>query len=527
MIMGYRILLELDHAAARIAIARGAARVWEITDSFAVDLEPGEESAAMVERIRKGLQTRAGGIRGDLDLIVGRRDVELRELSLPPAPENELPEMVRFAARNEFTHFTDQTLLDFSPIRGGDNLAWTVVAGTLNGPVAKLAQDLASGLNLKLRRILVRPWCVAHALGNGMNPDRVSLVIDGGGESIEMSLWHAGHMLVARSFRPGSHDAASAGAETLDEIQRTLMVSGRATGGKSVDELLLLGSPETFPLPDREGLPPRRYVQPVSQRSGSGGNSVRGMAFAAHRGALNRLERPVGDMLDFHNPRRVVVKATDWRRVGLWGGVAAATLLMGAFFVWSLLSSQNREIAKRLQTLESLRKANAPAGNRPGVEQILGEVKLVDDWMAQRVDWLEELHQVSSRMLTPDDAIVDSMELGFEDAKTRVTLTGHVLDSETGTRIKSGLGERPFAVETGRASEDAKSREYPYIFTYKLSREPDLKAALDQISELARTNRGSQPPEPSGTGATSQEKAPSGEEPPGTGTGVTAENKNG
>lgn len=513
--MASRILLELDANSARMAVARGGLRAWEIVDSFAIDLDSPGNSGKCVEQIRTAMLARSVPLRGDLDLIVSRRDIELRELGLPPAPENELPEMVRFVARSEFTHFGDGTPLDFSPIRGGADSAWTVVAATLNQNPAKLAGELAAGLNLKLRRILVRPWCVAHAVSHGIRPEQVTLVIDGGGESVEMSLWHQGHMLVARSFRPGSQEAAAREQEIADEIQRTLMVAGRATDGRAVDELVAIGSEQDFPLPKRIGFPPHRHVHPGSHRSGAGAGSARGQAFAAHRGALNQLERPLGDMLDFQNPRRALQRQFNWRKAGGWAAAAAGLLLMVLFYVWSVLAGQSAEMAEKRGQLAELQKANAPSPDRkwPGTEQVTGETKVIDEWVAGQVSWLEELQQVSNRMLTPDDAMVDSMLLSLDGQKALIQLKGHVLDVETGTDIKTNLGSRPFAVIPGNTKTDSRSRDYPLTFEYDLTRDLDPSAAVQKIADLARAAARQASGKPAGEATSPPEANPAGGDP--------------
>jgi len=514
--MSNRLLIELLPSEIRVAMARGGSRVWEIVDSFSVEVAPDWNAKAGVDALKSALATRSIPARGDVDVIVGRRDVEIREIGLPPAPDNELPEMVRFTARNEFTQVTDSTQLDFAPVRGGAETPRTVIAATLHGDSAALATGLASGLGLRLRRILIRPWCVAHSVIHQLKPESSCLLVEDVGDSVEMALWHEGHLLLTRSFRTGDSGNETAVAE---EIQRTLMVSQRALSGRPVNELVIIGEEGRLGLEKRESFPHIVHVTPSSTRHPSGKKAGRDSVFSAHRGALNFLERSTGDMLDFQNPRRVVRKTIDKKQITVWASIAALVLISIFVGVWFALSSQGKTIARMNAELAELQKSNAPEGNRPGVEQIQGEVGLLDTWMAARVNWLEELQEISDRMLTPDDAMVDVMRMTSSEKAAVIGMEGHVLNMQTGTDVKTNLDGRPFAVVPGATRNDSKSPDYPITFDYALSRELDSGDTIRKLSDRARESLlKSKPstPEPVGeagestTGKTSQESGPDG-----------------
>ncbi len=484
--MANRLLIEIDTSEARVVLARRNGRHLEIADSFSVEFDPGALPADIARIIRDGLNKRSIPVRGDLDLIFTRRDIELREIVLPPAPDDELPEMVRFAARNEFTQFHDTTQMDFVPIQGDAEAQRKVIAATLNPGPSALAEEISSGLKMRIRRILVRPWCLAHSLPGEIGENSSALILDASGDAIEISLWSDGHVLLTRSFRPAGHDSDSRQNEIADEVQRTLMAAVRGTGGKPIEKIAILGQKENFPLPERKSFPPVVYFTPAAAGSGSGIGAAREVVFAAHRGALNRLESGVGDMLDFQNPRRALRKETDWKRVGLWGGAAALVLVICAVMAWSTLRSQSTKIASLQTQLAAMKKANEPTGNRPGIQQIVGEVQVVDNWLIQAVDWTRELQEISDRMLTPDDAIVNSIQLNITEDHARIALSGHMLDTNTGTDIKTRLNSRPYKFDQiGATRTDGNMDDYPSSFSYVLTRQTDRDAVLAELSQRA------------------------------------------
>ena len=64
--------------------------------------------------------------------VVGRTSIELKEMSLPPAPDDELPDMVRFQAMRDFTQLSDDTPLDFIPLPGEDAEHRNVLAAAIS-----------------------------------------------------------------------------------------------------------------------------------------------------------------------------------------------------------------------------------------------------------------------------------------------------------------------------------------------------------------------------------------------------------
>ncbi len=67
---------------------------------------------AIGRRINEAIAAR-GIRRGKTLVAVGRANIELKNLTLPPAPPEELPELVRFQAEREFNTLGENWPLDF------------------------------------------------------------------------------------------------------------------------------------------------------------------------------------------------------------------------------------------------------------------------------------------------------------------------------------------------------------------------------------------------------------------------------
>ena len=73
-------------------------------------------------------------LEGKVTTIVGagRDQVQMKLLSLPPAPPEELPDLVRFQAEREFTALGDDAALDFIPLAGDATTQHQVLAVALS-----------------------------------------------------------------------------------------------------------------------------------------------------------------------------------------------------------------------------------------------------------------------------------------------------------------------------------------------------------------------------------------------------------
>ena len=99
-------------------------------------------------------------------VAVGRNSIELRQLQLPPAADEDLPDLVRFQAMREFNELDDGWRLDFVPIEGSANTPRTVLATAIAPAVLAQCEAVCQHAGLKMRRLLLRP-CEAALLLKG------------------------------------------------------------------------------------------------------------------------------------------------------------------------------------------------------------------------------------------------------------------------------------------------------------------------------------------------------------------------
>jgi len=117
------IALEWNEEEARLVVASGRKGIVRFEQAFAVPLTDAQSTGAadspavldaktIGQKIARAASERGVG-QGEVLVALGRSSIELRQLTLPPAPDEELPNLVRFQAVREFNALEDDWLLDF------------------------------------------------------------------------------------------------------------------------------------------------------------------------------------------------------------------------------------------------------------------------------------------------------------------------------------------------------------------------------------------------------------------------------
>ena len=121
--MSKLLAVEWDEHEIRLAVASPRAGAAVLEKAFSVRLPPPPEGKP-VDPTTIGNELRAAvsgeGLRKAETLaVVGRPSIELKDLSLPPAPDDELPDMVRFQAMRDFTQLQDDWPVAALALTGG------------------------------------------------------------------------------------------------------------------------------------------------------------------------------------------------------------------------------------------------------------------------------------------------------------------------------------------------------------------------------------------------------------------------
>lgn len=484
--MANRIVLEIDDLHYRLAKVSVEGQRVQVSRAVEFPVVADDDVRAKAVKLKEALQS--GGLgRGDCDVILSRKAIELREISLPPAPDEELPDMVRFSSRNEFASVNENWSLDFIPLTDAQDQQRVVLAGALPPQIAQDIRQTCELAGLKVQRMLVRPFCTAQALVPGDEAKPVLLVHDLGNE-LELTLVHAKKVFMTRTVKLPEGASEQRLAAMVQEIQRSQMLAARSAAGRAIGETLIATAPMnrgglTKLMAERE-LASCELIDVCQRIVEQGGtlDAAEAEKFVAHYGAgLAQAER-AWPTLDFVAPRRRIEKKTDYRRMALIGALAATLLVSVVGFCWYLLSEQ----ASRIARLEKEHRLLKESNDKMGVDQIVGEVQLVDNWQRSNLNWLEELREVSQRLLTADEAMVGYLKAELARTGPEIILRGRLNERETNTELKSNLAERPYQVEQRKNVMSIDSKEYPFEFEYALLMDRSGVNVVQQIGQRIR-----------------------------------------
>ncbi len=233
--MSEMLAIEWSGQEIRVALATGHGHRVVIEHAFSAPW-----NGADGRRIAEELDRRGIG-RPPALVAVDRSRIELRQLQLPPAPDEDLPDMVRFQAAREFNELNEEWLLDFVPIDEAADGPRTVLAMAIAPAVIRQIEEVCEAAGLKMQRLLLRP-CATASLLPPQGPETQAQVAAAGrvvgrrGRSDGRAGRQRG--LSADDAAGGGH-AVAAGIEA--EIRLTVAAAHNQFSGRKVRSIVICG----------------------------------------------------------------------------------------------------------------------------------------------------------------------------------------------------------------------------------------------------------------------------------------------
>ena len=490
------IALEFDEDRLLVTTGRAAANKLSVTSLLEIELE--EKSNEDIGETLKSHLQKIGAPKSEAIAIVSRSATEIRELTVPPAPEDELPDMIRFQARKEFASLGDDWALDYIPLYSAgategnatQEPSRTVLAAALTPELTVRLTAICQAANIKLKRILLRPFAALDLLEGNLADGKLRLIVDQNNETTDLSVVEGQNLLVTRTVRvPKELSADKRSKQLISEVRRTLAFARTATGGRLVEHVVVSGEPArnrhlagdlSGPLKmEVQFLHPFRDANLETELDVDGVESP-GRYMATLGGLVKELSgtRPA---IDFLNPRRPIVKQTDYTKYYYYAALAAGIALIALFFSWWKLSQQTNEIVELRAERDRKMRLNEGDDNTPSVEQRLAEVGKIDQWKMEEVNWLVELSEFSKRYLLPDDVIADSFTAALRrDSPATIDLSGRIVDDLSKTaELLGSLSARPYSVEPIDTGVDTSDRDSKLTSTF----EYQIKLRRDETTE--------------------------------------------
>jgi len=184
--------------------------------------------------------------------------------------------MIRFQARSEFASLDDDWALDYVPLSMTEGNPTQVLAAALTPQLDTSIKTICRVANVKLKRILLRPFAAADLLKSHFADGELGLLVDQNTDTTDLSLIDGKKLISTRTVR----------------------------------------------LPANMS-PDKRSKQLISE--------VRGRYMSSLGGLQMELADTRPD-IDFLNPRRPVVKKVDYRKYQYYAALAAAIAFIAMVF---------------------------------------------------------------------------------------------------------------------------------------------------------------------------------------------------
>ena len=443
------LALEWDAKEARVVIARtragGVAGGLAVEQALAVPL-PGREGAAATEAqigsaLAKALAEH-GASRLETLVAVGRSSIELKFLSTPPAPPEELPDLVRFQAMRQFTSLGDDWPLDFVPLSPNADGGSNVLAAAISPELVQQIRQTCEAAGLRLSRLVLRPFAAAALVKSEAIDGKCRMTVDLLGDDADLTVLIGEQVIFPRTVRlPTAVEPEILARALLGEGRRTIIAAQNQLGGRRVEEVVIFGDgvhhSAVKQLLEKELTMPVQLVDPFDKVQWAEGARGRQPefpgTFAPLLGML--LDEAAGatatgpaHAIDFLHPRKRPAPPNRRRTAIAVAAAVAAVLLVGLVAIQWQLRSLDAQI-RTLTTQRTQQEKLSKAGVRPRED-----VEKIDRFAAADVTWLDELGRLSEKFPSAEQVRVESLTATAVPSGGGKIVVSAVADNETRIR---------------------------------------------------------------------------------------------
>lgn len=490
-----RILaIDWDRHEARGVLVTTGAGGPSVAGAWAVSLTTADSEGLNAKQIGSRLVAAAAGqLSGKMTTLVGtgRDQVQIKLMSLPPAPPDELPDMVRFQAEREFTALGSDAALDFIPVSGSTELPHLVLAVAISAAGLAEAHDVCRSLGLEPDRIAMRA-CGAGTLAQRVGlagPQQVVLVVNPLTDEADLTVQADQQVILMRTVRlPDAAQGEARQRALVGEIRRTVAAARQQLVDRQIDQVVLccsssaaaeaqaLGRELELPvriLDPREAAPAGFESQLISTESQTRFAAVLGLAL----GEADR--RP--PIIDFANVRR----RSEARRFNRTHALAAAAAAIAVFGFGGNLWLNSWRSARELANLRSEIETAKQAAKQ--YDKVVTSSDAVDRWLATDVNWLDELELTAQRVRPKpfsakdypvnDDVVITQLTLfrppGNAAEGGRISMQAVAKSGAAVPVLENRLRDDNHSVLGGTGQQDTSVPTYNWAFSLDMQVKPD------------------------------------------------------
>ncbi|QDU76182.1 Competence protein A [Bremerella volcania] len=494
--MAKKLAIEWDSRSLRMVVARqrGSSIVVDQALHFPLPLPPeGTEPPSVESRVGRLLtdQVAAHGL-SKLPAIVGvnRSSIELQVVAVPPVPDDELPDIVRYQAIRECTNLGDDGVVDFIKMPPAEDGKLRVHAAAISAKNLKSCQKICVQVQIQPQSFYVRSFGAAHLVASQSRlAGQTFLIVEILEDRVELTVVSQGDVILTRSTRlPGEPNTEHYVHALQGEIRRTMLAAQSKSNSESITQIVILGqpsSPETWRTLGNELKATVEFLDPLTAEHVSS-NVELSPEIASQFGALIGTLLADGSShhatIDFLNPRRKPDPPDRKRIFALSGLAAASVVLLVTYLMYSGISSRDAEIAQLKEDIAKLQQSNKP------LVELEEEVIEIDNWVAADAQWLDEIYRMSKKLPSADEMITTRIHMQPSNNEGgTTTLEGYVADQSVIRKIETSLMDEHHAVLGKGSQERVYGDNYTISFQEYVTITPDGTDRFAPREETSKT----------------------------------------
>jgi hypothetical protein len=414
-------------------------------------------------------------------VAVGRASIELKFLSTPPVPPEELPELVRFQALKQFTALGDDWPLDFVPLSPNADGGQNVLAAAISSELVDQIRQTCSAAGVNISRLVLRPFAAAALLQDELNDGKCRMIVDLLQDEADLTVLIGSQVIFPRTVRlPAVSEAEVLARSLLAEGRRTMIAAQNQLGGRRVEEVVIFGDGSHHStlkqLLEKELSLSVRLVDPFEKVELSGEARAKKLeypgTFAPLLGMLldEAANRP--PVIDFLHPRKKPTPPNKRRTYLLAGGAVAALLLAGVMGLQMQLWALDDQIGRLTLDLNNQKKTAITLAEPKKFADKL------DAFAASDAAWLDELARLSQKLPPADKVRLDDFNGSISPkGGAEYKFNGVTDSSETKFRIENALADQQHRVRPGRSIKDTQLKGLQWKFDETVEVLPPAAAA--------------------------------------------------
>ena len=484
-----KLAIDWDESELRLVAAQCSGNNVKVTDARVIPIEDG-----ILQTLRTALDGR-GMDNTETLIAIGRGQAELRELQLPPVPEEELPDMVRFQAGKSFATAGENATVDYLVTNRSDSGVEMIAAALGPQELSKL-RGVCEAASLVAKRISIRPLSAAalYLIKQERSSANDTVLIDLLSGEAEIVVARGGRVVFVRTVRMPSAEEAR-GRALAGELKRSLVACGSSG---ALERVVLWGraavhSQDVEMLVEAtdskvEVLDPFSLVEVDRNTKENLPEHVGRLAPLV--GLLVADESGADRLLDFLNPRKRVEVVENPYRKYIIAGVPVALAALVAFLVYRQLGVLDAQI-------EQLKTVNVVKGKGVKAADVsIARTELVDKYLDGDVNWLNEIRRLAEKMPESDKLIVRSVS-GTTNARSgggTMQVLGAVTKPAVIDEFEGAVRDDFRSVQGNGASELRTSDQYRWSFEETIEIQPSyvrdqryigIRGALEEADEAA------------------------------------------